>query len=114
MYKILIALLLISSLAFAQTQEEREAILKKYNAKTTTEAFINLPEYEQIALIENIINRYKAEGVKVKLHSPEYVYILKNVLAKNPDYIGIELGQIFRTILEEEGSLPKDDKALGD
>ena len=104
-----IVLLLISSLAFAQTQEEREEILKQYNAKTTTEAFLNLPEYGQITLIENIMNRYRAQGVKVKLRSPEYVYMLKNILAKNPDYIGIELGQIFKTILEEEGSLPKEE-----
>ena len=104
-----IVLLLISSLAFAQTQEEREEILKQYNAKTTTEAFVNLPEYGQITLIENIMNRYRAQGVKVKLRSPEYVYMLKNILAKNPDYIGIELGQIFKTILEEEGSLPKEE-----
>ncbi|NQU94800.1 MAG: hypothetical protein HQ549_01030 [Candidatus Omnitrophica bacterium] len=104
-----IALLLISSLTFAQTQEDRERILKQYNAKTSTEAFLNLHDYEQIQLVENIINRYKAQGVKVKLNSPEYVYILKNVLAQNPDYIGLELGQIFKTILEEEGSLPKEE-----
>ena len=108
-----ITLLLISTLAFAQTQEEREEILKQYNAKTTTEAFVNLPEYGQITLIENIMNRYRAQGVKVKLRSPEYVYMLKNILAKNPDYIGIELGQIFKMILEEEGSLPKDGKVKG-
>ena len=94
MYKyVTVILLLISSLAFAET---------------TTEAFLKLSRYEQIETLENIISQYKAEDVEVKVTSAEYLLMIDNLLAKNPDYTKIPLEQIFGMILEEDGSLPKE------
>ena len=97
MYKILIILLLISSIALAET---------------TTEAFIKLSRYDQIKLIEDIIGRYKAEGIEVKFTSAGYLHMIDNLLAKNPDYGKVPLEQIIRGILIAEGSLPNE-KAKG-
>ena len=98
---IVIILLLTSSLALA---ESRHPVLEEHNADTTTEAFLNLSKYDQIKLLENIIARYKKEGIEVKFTSAEYLHMIDNLLVKNPDYAKIPLGQIFRMILEEDWS----------
>ena len=81
-------------------------------AETTTEAFLRLSRYDQIELLEDIISRYQAQGVEVKLTSAEYLHMINNLLAQNPDYSKIPLRQIIRGILIAEGSLPNE-KAKG-
>ena len=93
MYKIITILLSISSLAFAET---------------TTEAFMKLSRYDQIKLLEDIITQYKKENVEVKFTSAEYLLMVDNLVVKNPDYAKIPLEQIFKMILEEEATVPKE------
>lgn len=59
--------------------------------------------------MEDLISQYRAQGVKDKFTSAEYLHMIDNLLAKNPDYAKIPLGQIFRMILEEDGSLMKEE-----
>ena len=92
---ILLLCLLISSLAFADT---------------TTKRYMELPQKQQVPVIQNIINKYRAEGVEPKYTPIEYMRMIDRLMAKNPDYMNVPVGQIFRMILEEEGSLPKDGK----
>ncbi len=117
-YNILILFLLVSSPAFAGTHidakfkfppEERHQVLKQYGADTTTEAFLKLSQKEQVQVLQEVIDRYYKQGVKAKYTATEYVDIIDNLMAKNPEYMGISLGQIFREILLEEGSLAKEE-----
>ena len=96
---IILILLLTCGIAFAKTNQD-----------PTTEAYLRLPQREQVRVLQNAIDRYGAQGVRAKYTAIEYVEVIDNVMAKYPDYIGIPVGQIFKQILIAEGSLP-DEKA---
>src|SRR4030042_725693 len=113
---IVITFFAISTLALAQTALETRVIqsgkgtgrpvAEEHAADTTTEAFLRLPVREQIQIIYDIIIKYRRDGIGVKYTAIEYLDIIKSVLAKNPDYIGMPLGEMLRQLLTEEGSLP--------
>ena len=120
MYRVILILLLLTSTAYAEVytqatakyppdKDHKERVLRLYDANTTTEAYLKCSQEQKAAIIQDGINRYRAQGVDIKLSAYAYVDIIDNVLVKNPDYIGVPLKQIFEEILEAEGSLPKEE-----
>ncbi len=99
MYRIVLILLLFTFSAHADSGAQYDTI--------STEAYVQYAPDKKIAIIQSAIDKYEREGVKVKYTSREYVEIIGNILATNPDYIGVPLKQMFEEMLQSEGSLPK-------
>jgi len=87
---VLILLLLISSLAFA---------------KTSTETYSELSQRQQVQVLQDVINRYKTQGVEPKYTPIEYVIMINRLMAQNPEYMSVPVGQLFKQILIAEGSM---------
>lgn len=76
----------------------RKEILKKYNAKNTTEAYMKLPYDKKVQLINNLKGKWKKDGVIISLPAEEYVKILDEVLAEDPKLIEVPCGVLLREI----------------
>ena len=87
---IIVALLLISSPVFA---------------KTSTKTYLELPQRQQVQVLQNVIDGYKAQGVEPKYTPIEYVRMIDMLMAKSQEYMTVPVEQIFRQILIAEGSL---------
>ena len=117
---IILIIFLLSHFAYAEVytqaeakyppdKEHKEKVLDLYNANTTTEAYMKCSQAEKARIIQDGIDRYKAQGVKIEFTAYAYVQMIDNLIVKNPEYMKAPLKQIFEEILQAEGSLPKEE-----
>ena len=76
----------------------KEEMLKKYNAKNTTEVYMKLPYDKKVQLINNLKEKWRADGVIISIPAEEYVKILDEVLAEDPSLIEVPFGILLKEI----------------
>ena len=83
---------------YPEKTSSRKEILKRYNAKNTTEAYMKLPYDEKVRLIGYLKQKWEADGVIIVRPSEEYVDILDEALAEDSKLIDVPCGRLLKEI----------------
>lgn len=84
------------------------SLLAYAEAEYTTETFLQLPQEEQLQILDGLMVEYRQEDVK--LTSPEYLTMIERLASKNPAYGSIPIKDMLREIIGIESSMRKEEK----